>query len=185
MQERDKNGLTEREQAEFAALPREREPGRLLEERTVKALQRERLIGRSLRPRWYRRAPLVAAGVAASIALFASGLAVGQWLGTRTVADSMAAANSQTAMQAAAAGQRAGSAYVLALAALTQLAETTANAAVAPGREAAVNSLHAAVRELVLLAPDDPMAVTLRQELERVSSGGDAGVTQVNNLVWF
>ena len=56
MPERDRNGLTERERAEFAALPRERDPGRLLEERTVKALRQERLIGRPLRPRWYRRA---------------------------------------------------------------------------------------------------------------------------------
>ena len=184
MPERDKNGLTEREQAEFAALPREREPGRMLEERTMKALQRERLIGRSLRPRWYRRAPLVAAGLAASIALFASGLAVGQWLGTRTVADSMAAANSQTAMQAAAAVQRAGSAYVMALAALTQMADTTEDAALSQGREAAVNSLYAAVRELVVLAPNDPMAVALRQELE-LQAGGGAGMAQVQNLVWF
>jgi hypothetical protein len=97
----------------------------------------------------------------------------------------MAVANQQTAMQAAAAVQRAGSAYVMALAALTQMAETTDNQAVAQGREAAVNSLYAAVRELVVLAPDDPMAVTLRQELERLQLGGGAEATQVQNLVWF
>jgi hypothetical protein len=185
MPERDRSGLTERERAEFAALPRERDPGRLLEERTVKALRQERLIGRPLRPRWYRRAPLVAAGLAASVALFASGAVVGQWLGSRTVAVSMAEANHQTVMQAAAAVQRAGSAYVMALAALTQMADTTENAALSQGREAAVNSLYAAVRELVLLAPDDPMAVTLRQELERLQTGGEPDVRQVTNLVWF
>lgn len=185
MPEHERNGMNERERVEFAALPRERDPGRLLEERTVKALRRERLIGRPLRQRWYRRAPLVAAGLAASVALFVSGLAVGQWLGTRTVADSMAAANSQTAMQAAAAVQRAGSAYVLALVALTQMADTTDSPAVMQGREAAVNSLHAAVRELVLLAPDDPMAVLLRQESERLQVGGGGQGTQVQNVVWF
>ena len=185
MTEQNQNGLTERERAEFASLPRERDPGRLLEERTVKALRQERLVGRSLRPRWYRRAPLVAAGLAASLALFASGLAVGQWLGTRTVADSMAAANQQTAMQAAAAVQRAGSAYVLALTALTQMADTTDDHAVAQGREAAVNSLYAAVRELVLLAPDDPVAALLKQELERLGPGGGEQATQVQNVVWF
>ena len=185
MPDHDETGLTERERAEFAALSRERDSGRMLEERTVKALRRERLIRHSLRPRWYRRAPLVAASLAASIALFASGLAVGQWLGTRTVADSMAAANNQTAMQAAVAVQRAGSAYVMALVALTQMADTTENSALAQGREAAVNSLHAAVRELVVLAPHDPMAVLLRQELERGQRGGEAEVTQVQNLVWF
>jgi len=185
MHEHNENELAKQERAEFAALSRERDPGRMLEERTVKALRRERLIGRPLRQRWYLRAPLVAAGLAASIALFASGLAVGQWLGTRTVADSMAAANQQTVMQAAAAVQRAGSAYVMALAALTQMADTTESQAVAQGREAAVNSLYAAVRELVVLAPDDPMAVTIRQELERLRLGGGAEVTQVQNLVWF
>ena len=185
MAENESHELTERERAEFAALPREREPGQLLEERTVQALRKEGLIGRRLGARWYRRAPLVAAGLAASIALFASGVVAGQWLGSRTVAESMAEANHQTAMQAAAAVQRAGSAYVLALAALTQMADTTDNPAVAQGREAALTSLYAAVRELVLLAPDDPMAVTLRQELERASSQGAPAVTQVSNLVWF
>jgi hypothetical protein len=185
MSDHDQNGLTEPERAEFASLPREREPGRLLEERTVQALRNERLVGRPLRPRWYRRAPLVAAGLAASVALFASGAVVGQWLGSRTVAASMAEANHRTAMEVAAAVQRAGSAYVMALGALTQMADTTNDVAIAQGREAAVNSLYAAVRELVLLAPDDPLAVTLRQELERTRPGEESDVRQVTNLVWF
>jgi hypothetical protein len=177
--------LTEQERAELASLPRERDTGQLLEERTVQALRHQQLLGTRFRPRWYRRTLLVAAGVAAAVAFFVSGLAVGQWLGTRTVTDSMAAANHQTAMQAAAAVQRAGSAYVLALTALAQVADTTDDRAVDQGREVALASLYAAVRELVLLAPDDPMAVTLRQELERLQQGGTADVTQVTNLVWF
>ncbi len=185
MRENENQELTERERVEFAALPRERDPGRLIEERTVAALRKEGLIGRRFRTRWYRRAPLVAAGLAASIALFASGAVVGQWLGSRTVAVSVAAANHQTAMQAAAAVQRAGSAYVLALAALTQVADTTDNPAVAQGREAALTALYAAVRELVLLAPEDPLSVTLRQELERAQAGGEPSLRQVTNLVWF
>ena len=185
MHEDQRNDLSEQERAEFAALARERDPGRLLEERTVLTLREQRLIGRRFRPRWYRRLPVVAAGLAAAVALFAAGLAVGQWIGTRTVAESMAAANHQTAMQAAAAVQRAGSAYVLALTALTQVADTAEGSAVAQGREAALTSLYAAVRELVLLAPDDPMAVALRQEFERVRGRGTADVTPVTNLVWF
>jgi hypothetical protein len=185
MYENEPNDLSKQERAELASLPRDRDPGRLLEERTVRALREHRLIGRRFRPRWYRRIPVIAAGVAAAVALFAGGLAVGQWIGTRTVAESMAAANHQTAMQAAAAVQRAGSAYVLALTALAQVADTAQGSAVAQGREAALTSLYAAVRELVLLAPDDPMAVVLRQELERVRGRETADVTQVTNLVWF
>ncbi len=185
MHETEPNGLSEHERAEFAALARERDPGRLLEERTVLTLREHRFLGRRFRPRWYRRLPVAAAGLAAAVALFVGGLSVGQWIGTRTVADSMAATNQQTAMQAAAAVQRAGSAYVLALTALAQVADTAEGSAVAQGREAALTSLYAAVRELVLLAPDDPMSVTLRQELERLRGSGTTDVTQVTNLVWF
>jgi hypothetical protein len=177
--------LTPQERAAFDALPREAEPSRLLEERTVQALRERGMLGgrRAESRRW--SGPIVAAAVAASIALFVSGLAVGQWLGTRTIATSVAEANHQTAMQAAAAVQRAGSAYVTALATLVQLADSSDASSVEQGREAALAALYAAVGELVLLAPDDPVSVSVRELLEpRIQTEG-TGQPEIRNVVWF
>ena len=64
--------LTPEEQAELAALPRERTPGRLLEARTVQALR-----ARGLLPERPRRLSWVAAGVAAAAGRVAGGAVVG------------------------------------------------------------------------------------------------------------
>lgn len=175
--------LTPEEQAQFAALSRERNAGRMLEERTVRALRARGLL--ATRP-WHRRTSFWAAGIAAAAVVFLSGLAVGQWLGTRTVTHSIASAQAESAMERAAAVQRAGSAYVTALEALAQIADTSANDAVAQGREAALTALYAAVHELVLLAPDDPVSVTLRDVLERQRRlPSQTEPVQVKNVVWF
>jgi hypothetical protein len=177
--------LTDEEQAAFAALPRDADPGRLLEERTVKALRVGGLLGaRRVRRTW--SAAMVAAGVAASIAFFASGLAAGQWLATRTVATSIATASQENAMQVAAAVQRSGSAYVTALAALGQLSDTASAESIAQGREAALSALYAAVGELVLLAPDDPLSATIRELMDRrAGESAGANATTIRNVVWF
>ncbi len=185
MRHDDSIELTPQERVAFDTLPRETEPSRLLEERTVQALRERGLLGGrhvGRRPRW---GLVIAAGLAASIALFASGLAVGQWLGTRAVATSMAEANHQTAMQAATAVQRAGSAYVWALGALVQLADSPDAGSVAQGREAALAALYAAVGELVLLAPDDPVSVSVRELLDRRAVAEGAGQPEIRNVVWF
>ena len=85
--------LTAEEEAAFAALPREADPGELLEERTVRTLRAEGLLTSGAggnagaapardaprnRP-WWRSAAAIAAGVA----LFAGGLSIGQMLGAR------------------------------------------------------------------------------------------------------
>jgi hypothetical protein len=175
--------LTPEEQAAFAALPRERAAGELLEERTVRSLRARGLLrGRP----WYRRASVAVAGVAAAAAIFLSGLTMGQWLATRTVTQSMATAQAATAIELAVAVQRAGSAYVTAVEALAQIADTSTNGAVAQGREAALTALYAAVDELVLLAPDDPVSVTLRDVLDRQRAlplGTED--TPVRKVVWF
>lgn len=184
MTEHQDNELTAQEQAAFAALPRERNASAMLEQRTVRALRSRGLLGRgsSLRV----RAWIAAAGVAAAAALFMGGLAVGQWLGTRTVAQSMANTQAESALEMAVAVQRAGSAYVTALSALAQTADTSSNSAIAQGREAALTALYAAVHELVLLAPDDPVAVTLWDVLERQRQlTSDVAQLQVRNVVWF
>ncbi len=182
----DRTELTNEERAAFDALPKEREPGRLLEERTVQALRDRRLIGASRLRRPYGRAPMLAAGLAASVALFVSGVAVGQWLGSRTVTDTVIAVQQQSAMQTAAAVQRAGSAYVTALTTLARIADTSNAPAVSQGREAALTALYAATHELVLLAPEDPLAVTLRDGLARArQAGATAEAEETQRLVWF
>lgn len=174
--------LTEQERAAFAALERVGEPSRMLEERTVEALRRRGLLGRH---RWarYRPAPLAAA---AAVALFVSGVAVGQWLGTRTVVASVTTANHESAMQLAAAVQRSGSAYVAALAALAQVEDSANGRSVAQGREAALAALYAAVGELMILAPDDPVTVALRDLFDRAGPArGTNDQPEIRNVVWF
>jgi hypothetical protein len=154
----------------------------------VRALSQLGLLAHRDGPRWARR-PRLAIGLAASVTLFALGVAVGQWLGTRTVTESMAVAQERTAMQTAAAVQRAGSAYVSALAslaALTRLADSADASSLAQGREAALAALSAAVRELVALAPDDPLALAIQELIERRwSSRPEMDAIEVRNVVWF
>src|SRR5512134_3527372 len=108
MYDQDDEGLSTAEREAFAALPREGMPGRLLEERVVAELRHRGYLGarRARDPGW-RLMPIAAA--AGAVALFASGLAVGQWLGARHTADVMIAQQRQDAANTAAAVQRTGS----------------------------------------------------------------------------
>lgn len=161
-------------------LPRERMPGRLLEERTVRSLKAQGLLRRSRVPRSWG-----AAAAAAALALFTGGFAAGQWAATRAVASAVMAERDQTVMEAAQMVQRTGSAYVMALATLASLADTASNGALDQGREAAKAALYAAAGELAALAPDDPVAVQIRRYL----SGAGPVVTKEpsasRNVVWF
>jgi hypothetical protein len=172
--------LTPEEQAELAALPRERTPGRLLEERTVKALR-----ARGLLREPHRRASWLVASLAASLALFAGGFAAGQWTATREVTTSLAAAHEQTAMHAAQAVQQTGSAYVAALIALARYTDSTKSPGVEEGREAAAAALYAAASELVRLAPDDPVARAIVSVLADMDSQQRGETTRARNVVWF
>jgi hypothetical protein len=181
----ERTDLTPAERAEFEALPRERLPGRLLEERTVQTLRSRGLLGHPVRA-LSTRISWLAAALAASIALFVSGVAVGQWLGTRTVAESMAVTQQQTTMQAAAAVQRAGSAYVTALMAFAAIADSSNNGAFSQGREAALNALYAAAFELVQIDPTDPVAVTIREGLEQARlEARQVDNSTIQSVVWF
>lgn len=176
----DHNDLTPKEQAELAALPRERVTGRLLEERTVKALRARGL----LRER-HRRASWLVAGLAASVALFAGGFAAGQWTATREVTTSFAAAHEQTAMHAAQAVQQTGSAYVAALMALGRFTDSTKSPGVAEGREAAAAALYAAASELARLAPDSPIARAIASVLADTDPQLRGEPARARNVVWF
>ena len=170
--------LTEAERAALDALPRERDPGQLLEERTVRALREKGLLAHhgphgqaagsagaagavptSSTP-WWRSAAAIAAG----IALFAGGVSVGQMLGARQTADAFQTVFEESDVQLASQVQRAGSDYVASLVALTE-----ANGAVADTSQAlevALAALWAASNEIVRLAPDDPLAARIIQGFE-------------------
>ena len=158
----------ELEQA-LEGLPREREPGRMLEERTVRALREEGLIAGTQpvaridvrhRP-WWRSAAAIAAG----IALFAGGLSVGQMLGARQTADAFQTVFEDGDVLLAAQVQRAGSDYVAALAALSA-ADGGAVADTSQALEVALTALWAAANEIVRLAPDDPVTARILQGFE-------------------
>lgn len=172
--------------ARLAALPRERDPGRLLEERTVRALRERGMIQPAAGGR-LRRIPVLWLGgaVAAGIALFAAGVATGQWMGTRAAAELVQAERAQNANQAALAVQQTGSAYVQALSRFADLSDSAAAPQTAQGREVAVRMLRAAADELIRIAPDDPVAAAVLAEFQRADSARAAGAGEKQRVVWF
>ena len=175
--------LTSSELAALAALPRERDPGQLLEERTVRALREEGLIaslagssGRAVpatgvgsrhRP-WWRSAAAIAAG----IALFAGGLSLGQVLGARQTVDAFQTVFEEGDALLAARVQRTGSDYVAALAALSGT-DGSAVPDTSQALEVALTALWAAANKIVLLAPDDPLAARILQGFEAKAQESD------------
>jgi hypothetical protein len=170
---------------QLQALPRERDPGRLLEERTVRALRERGMIEAPVAGGRVRRIPMAWLGgaVAAGIALFASGMAMGQWMGTRATAEVVQAVQAQNERQAALLVQETGSAYVQALG---QLAAMSDSGKAAPqGREVATRMLRAAADELVRIAPDDPIAGAVLAGFQRADSAQVARTGQKQRVVWF
>ncbi len=185
MHDRGDEDLTAAEREAFEALPREAMPSRLLEERVVSELRARGLLGVARARRLWGRLP-IAAAAAAGLALFASGLALGQWLGARHTAGAMLALQRQDAASTAAAVQRTGSAYLSALGALAQASASSDPQEVARARAAAQQVLHEAANEMVRLAPDDPVSAQILQGLERARI--EAASTRPDGrqrLVWF
>jgi hypothetical protein len=166
-------------------LSQESMPSTLLEERTVRELRSRGVLRRQ---RWLPTSWLVGSA-AASIALFASGVAVGQWVGTRsTVSTVERIAHSTTASAAAAHVQQTGTAYVQALESLANSAnQTQGQQPSAQAREVALAALHAAANEVIRLAPNDPVASKILQGVEQAKrqtqsvEERDAG----RKIVWF
>ncbi len=176
--------LTPAEREAFDALPREGMPSRILEERTVRALKEQGLI-RLGRPWSGLRVPWIAAGIAAALALFASGLAVGQGMGARQTANALASLYPNETARAAARVQSTGSAHQLALADIVDVADEGQPEDAVRGREVALAAFWAAAAEIVRLAPDDPMAARILQEFERSGSEEGRGEGSRRNVVWF
>jgi hypothetical protein len=182
--------LTPEEHALFAALPREREPGRLLEERTVRAL-RERGVLRApaAGARHGLRFPAawVSGAMAAGIALFLGGLATGQYVGARHAAEMVNLVQRQDAQNTALLVQQTGTAYVQALSRLSQVSDTTRGTG-RQGGEVARQMLRQAASEVVRISPNDPVASGILAAFDRAGTGPAA--TQRDSagrqsVVWF
>jgi len=201
--------LTPEEKAAFDELRREASPSAFLEERIVRALREDGILrsaSGSLTPalhgeshrRLVRPWVVAAASMAASVMLFGSGVAVGQWMGTRSTERILLAARQQDNTLVAQRVQEAGSAYVQALAALAALRDSPAAGArgrktvpsarvvseIQQGGEAAVGALYAAALELARLAPDDPDVARILEMLEdrRFASVSGSGATR---SMWY
>lgn len=180
------DGLTPEERRALEALPREREPGRLLEERVVTALRGEGLLRSraGAAPRGSRNAWWSAAA-AAAVALFAGGVAVGQALAARSAADTVAALREADARATAAVVQRTGSAYVTAVAAL---ADRRGSGALQPsdarqGSEVALAALRAAADELARLDPENALARQVALLLHEPPP--DSTAEGPHQVIWF
>ena len=183
----DPNDLTPAERRAFEALPREAEPPTSLEGRTVALLQARGVLAVPLRPlaapthRWHP-AWLVGA-LAASLALFASGIAVGQFLGARSATIAAAVGLGSSLAERTQQVQRTGSEYVAALSALLQETDTS-DASRQRATEAALGALGAAAQEVFRLAPSDPLAAAvLRGLTERRRASQPPPPTR--NVVWY
>ncbi|MDO8666810.1 MAG: hypothetical protein Q7J79_09380 [Gemmatimonadales bacterium] len=178
--------LSPAEQQAFDALPREQMPPSSLEDRTVALLRAHGhlptpiTVARHLR--W--RGPWLVGAVAASLALFASGMALGQYLGTRNAVLLVAAGRNVSAAELAGHVERAGSNYVNALTLLAQLRDTSDVASRAKAREAALHVLGAAAEEIAHLAPNDPLAAAVLRGLDqRLREQRPAPPSR--SVVWF
>jgi hypothetical protein len=187
--------LTPDERARFAALPRERDPGRLLEERTVRALRERGVLHAPGKPRRVIRfhprfhPGWLTGAIAAGLALFLGGLTTGQDLATRNLGEVVTAVQQQDQKQAALLVQQTGSAYVQALAKLSQVSNTANGTQGQQGREVASSMLRAAADELVRMNPNDPVATGILAAFDRAgvqrrdAARPDTATKQ--RVVWF
>ncbi len=179
--------LTTGERRAFDALPRAMEPPASLEDRTVAMLRRAGHLPTPIsvaRPRVHEsaRSWWIGGAIAASLAIFASGIAVGQYLGMHNAI--IFAQTAHTATEAADRVQRTGDRYVQALATLSHLPDTSDAAARTKARETAMAVLGAAAEEIAHLAPDDPLAAAVMRGLnERSRRSGPEAPSR--SVIWY
>ena len=164
-------------------LPGERTPSALLEERTVRALRKRGLLRhkRSFPTAW------LAGSIAASLALFATGVVVGQYLATRSAVDAVAQITQHNGAVTTQQVQQAGTAYVAALQALVNSAQQNQAGQNKQARDVALTALHQAADQIVRLAPNDPVATHIVQALdqEQKQNQAPAGKSRQRQIVWF
>jgi hypothetical protein len=179
--------LSPQELSAFRALPRERDPGEMLEHRTVRALRARNLLRQPERRGIVLSLSWVTAAAAVLVAVFTGGFAIGQWLENRQNDQTLIALRQHDAAQAAAMVQQTGSAYLAALSAFTDASRGSRKPHdVTQGREVASSILHAAANHMVQLSPEDPLALQILRGLERTRSDSTAKVPDATRQVaWF
>jgi hypothetical protein len=180
--------LTPAERRAFEALPREARLSAELEDRTVAMLQARGILAVPLRPvsgapRHWHPAWLVGA-LAASLALFATGFATGQYLGARAATIAAAVGFGGSLAERTQHVERTGSEYVAALAGLLQERDTSDMAARGRATQAALDALGAAAQEVARLAPDDPLAGAVLRGLTERRRAMQAPAAQ-RAVVWY
>jgi hypothetical protein len=172
--------LNQRADEPYRDLPRELDPGSAVEERIVRALKSEGLL---------RAAPRASGGrawmlqAAAALVLFAGGLAAGEYHGTRRTEQRLAVAVDQEPHDPAVLVQRAGSAYVDALARLSETSAMGDSAKAAEGREAALSAFRSAVEEFHQAAPNDPYSTRLVDAMS--ASNPQTPVPALRKVVYY
>jgi hypothetical protein len=177
----DETELTPEEKMAFQRLPREAGPSEVLEERIVHSLREEGLLRRpgvAPAPQRWLRPWIIAGSMAASLALFASGLVLGQWLGTRSTSEVFLAVRAQVA--AALSELRGGGLPAPVGEDLVKQASDFRQ-----GQEVALGALYGAVYELARLSPEDVDVLRVLQILEARRDREEGLVEEARNVVWF
>jgi hypothetical protein len=186
---REETEWTPAEREALDRLPRTGDPGELLEERTVRSLRDRGLLGTGgarpgreeprrgpLHPAWW------AAGLAASLALFFGGVALGQARSSEAAVDLVTALYTAEAAERPSLVQQTGSLYVDAVASLAAVREQGDEEIVGTGVEVGLATLYAAAFELARLHPEDPRLREVLRALEaRATTNPDAPV----GVHWF
>jgi hypothetical protein len=182
--------LSPAERRAFEQLPREAKLPEHLEDRVVAALRKRGTLPTplSLEPAGRGRNPAlkfwIPIAAAATIAVFVTGFAAGQLVGTRTVMPLAQRVVETDAVRAAAQLQQAGSEYVTALASLSSRVDSAPPAVRDSVRSVAMRVLGRAAEEMALIAPDDPLAAAvLRGINQRQSNTGPAVPSR--SVVWY
>ena len=150
--------LTREEREALKALPREKEPGELLEERVVHNLRARGILGRGRRISLVLTPAWVSAAAAALLAIIIGSFSFGQWAGSRQTTEAMMAIQKYDNLRLAAEVQRTGTAYITALNTLVENLEGQDPELQAQGRQVAISALYAAADLVVNIAPDEPVA---------------------------
>lgn len=189
----DNDSLSPAERRAFEQLPREAMPSRELEERVVAALRQRGVLPTPLsvaRGRHERSSHparfWVPVAAAAAVAVFMSGLAVGQMIGTKSGVDLAVrvGGSHNNAVEAAARLQQAGSSYVQALASISQHADSVNPVVRDSVRSVAIRVLGEAAEEMALIAPDDPLAAAVLRGISQRQRTGDSAAPS-RSVVWY
>lgn len=177
----ERTELTPEEKKAFETLPRDKMPGAALENRVVGAL-RERGVFEPARGRVVvLNARRFAAVAAAAVLLLAAGFALGQRTGARQDRPGDIVIPEANDISVAAALQRTGSEYVLALERFAEMPPSDNGEQAAQGREVALTTLYSAAGQVTRLVPREELTRQLIDAMyarQPVRTDGDIPVIE-------